>query len=132
MNLTLFLGLLATLGTYVASRAPTEDELVTSFQKAQRFYAEGAYGQAIEEYNAVSQVRSKVIDTAGIEVSVGEENYPLGEAAAYQIGNAYYKFYQDYDRFAEEARNAKKKKEFRTLADTSLARAAASAAATRP
>ena len=125
MNLTLFLGLLAAVGTFVASRAPTEDELVTSFHKAQRFYAEGAYDQAIEEYATVSEVRSKVLDTRDIEVSVGEENFPLGEAAAYQIGNAHYKFYQDYDRFAEEARNAKKKIEFRALADTSLARATA-------
>ncbi len=125
MGLTLFLSLLAAAGTYLATRTPTESELVSSFQEAQRFYAEGAYDQAIDEYTDVSRVRSRVLAVEQVQVVVGEESFPLQEAAAYQIGNAYSKLYEEYDRFAEEARNAARRAEYRSLADTSFARAIA-------
>ena len=125
MGLTLFLSLLAAAGTYLATRTPTEGELVSSFQEAQRFYAEGAYDQAIDEYTDVSRVRSRVLAVDQVQVVVGEESFPLQEAAAYQIGNAYSKLYEEYDRFAQEARNAARRAEYRALADTSFDRAVA-------
>ena len=125
MNLTLIVGLLTIAGAYFAARTPSEEEMVASFQEAQRFYAEGAYDQAIAEYTAVTQVQSKALDVQNIEVTVGEERFPLGEAAFYQIGNAYAKLYQDYTRFAEETPTAEKKAEYQTLSDSTFARAVA-------
>ena len=125
MNLNLILGILAAAGAYLATRTPTENELVSSFQEAQRFYAEGAYDQAIAEYTEVSQLRSRALEVDKVQVVVGEESFPLQEAAAYQIGNAHSKFYEDYDRFADEARNADKRVEYRGLADSSFARSVA-------
>ncbi len=123
MNLTLILTMLAAAGTYLATHTPTENELVSSFQEAQRFYAEGAYDQAIDEYTDVYRVRSRVLAVDQVQVIVGEESFPLQEAAAYQIGNAYSKLYEEYDRFAGESRNARRRTEYRAQADTSFARA---------
>ena len=125
MSLTLILTMLAAAGTYLATRAPTEGELVSSFQEAQRFYAEGAYDQAIAEYSEVSRVRSRVLEVDRVQVVVDEESYPLQEAAAYQIGNAWSKLYEEYDRFAAESRSAARRAEYRALADSSFALAIA-------
>jgi len=125
MNLTLIAGLLTVAGAYFAARTPSEEELVALFQEAQRFYAEGAYDQAIAEYAAVTRVQSKALDVQNIEVVVGEERFPLRDAAFYQIGNAHAKLYQDYTRFAEETTNAAKRAEYQALSDSTLARAVA-------
>ena len=125
MNLTLIVGLLTITGAYFAARTPSAEELVASFQEAQRFYAEGAYDQAIAEYTAVTRVRSKALDVQNIEVTVGEERFPLGEAAFYQIGNAHSKLYQDYTRFAEDTSTAEKRAEYQALSDSAFARAVA-------
>ena len=125
MSLTLLLTLLAAGGTWMATRAPTEGELVSSFQEAQRFYAEGAYDQAIDEYTDVSRVQSRVLDVGQVQVVVDEESYPLQEAAAYQIGNAWSKLYEEYDRFAAESRSAARRAEYRARADSSFALAIA-------
>ena len=125
MSLTLILTMLAAAGTWMATRAPTEGELVSSFQEAQRFYAEGAYDQAIAEYGEVSRVRSRVLEVGQVQVLVDEESYPLQEAAAYQIGNAWSKLYEEYDRFAAESRSAARRAEYRALADSSFALAIA-------
>ena len=125
MNLTFIVGLLTIAGAYLASRTPSEEELVASFQEAQRFYAEGAYDQAIVEYTAVTRVQSKALAVAHIEAIVGEERFPLRDAAFYQIGNAHSKLYQDYTRFAAETPNAAKKAEYQALSDSTFARAVA-------
>ena len=125
MNLTLIVGLLTITGAYFAARTPSAEELVASFQEAQRFYAEGAYDQAIAEYTAVTRVQSKALDVQNIEVTVGEERFPLGEAAFYQIGNAHSKLYQDYTRFAEDTSIAEKRAEYQALSDSAFARAVA-------
>lgn len=125
MNLTLIVGLLTLAGAYLAARTPSEEELVASFQEAQRFYAEGAYDQAIVKYTAVTRVQSKVLDVQNIEVMVGEERFPLRDAAFYQIGNAHSKLYQDYTRFAEETPNAEKRVEYQARSDSTFARAVA-------
>ena len=125
MNLTLIVGLLTIAGAYFAARTPSEEELVASFQEAQRFYAEGAYDQAIAEYTAVTRVQSKVLTVQNIEVVVGEERFPLRDAALYQIGNAHSKLYQDYTRFAEETPNDEKRAEYQALSDSTFAQAVA-------
>ena len=98
---------------------------MASFQEAQRFYAEGAYDQAIAEYTAVTRVQSKVLTVQNIEVIVGEERFPLRDAALYQIGNAHSKLYQDYTRFAAETPNDEKRVEYQALSDSTFARAVA-------
>ena len=70
MSLFLVLSLLTVGGTYLASRVPNQEDMVNSFQEAQRFYAEGAYDQAIVQYEDVSRVRSRAMDTERIHVTV--------------------------------------------------------------
>ena len=121
MGLSPLLVLLTIGGTLFAFRSPTEEELVASFGEAQRFYAEGAYDQAIERYEEVSRVRSRILDAERIEVTVGEDRYPVQEASAYQVGNAQGKLHADHSRFAVEARTAARREQYRILADSAFA-----------
>ena len=123
MNLAFFLGLLTLGGTLFAFRSPTEEELVALFEEAQQFYAEGAYDQAISQYEHVAQVRSRILDTQAIQAMVGEESYPVQEAALYQIGNAHIKLHEEYTGIAEDTRDASRRGEYRTLADSAFGRA---------
>lgn len=125
MTLAFFLGLLTLGGTFFAFHSPTEEELVELFGRAQQFYAEGAYDQAISQYEHVSQVRSRLLDTRAIQVTVGEARYPVQEAALYQIGNAYTKIHEEYAGFAAQARDASHQEEYRALADSAFGDAAA-------
>ena len=122
MNLVLVLALVTVLGTQFAARTPNRDDLVASFHDAQAFYAEGAYDQAIVRYEEVLQVRSRLLDTQKISVSVGSESFPLLEAANYQIGNAYSKLFTDFSRFAGEARDPERREGFQAQADSAFAR----------
>lgn len=121
MGLGILLIIATAAGALLSFRAPSEKALLDRFEAAQRFYAEGAYDQAIEGYRAVTQVRSHVLDARAIAVVVGEVAYPVQEAAVYQIGNANRKLYADYRRFAAEGQH----QEYRDLADSALARGAA-------
>ncbi len=125
MNLVFIIGLITIGGTYFASQVPNQENLLSSFSEAQRFYAEGAYDQAIAQYEAVSQVRSRVLDAESIQVTVGEEEFPVQEAAVYQIGNAYAKLYGDYTRFVENARSAADRSRLQARADSAFAAAVA-------
>ena len=122
MNLVLVLALVTILGTQFASRTPNRDDLVASFRDAQAFYAEGAYDQAIVRYEEVLQVRSRLLDTQKILVSVGSESFPVLEAANYQIGNAYSKLFTDFSRFAGEARDPERREDLQAQADSAFAR----------
>lgn len=122
MNLVLVLALVTVLGTQFAARTPNRDDLVASFRDAQAFYAEGAYDQAIVRYEEVLQVRSRLLDTQKISVSVGSESFPVLEAANYQIGNAYSKLFTDFSRFAEEARDPERREGLQVQADSAFAR----------
>ena len=122
MNLVLVLALVTVLGTQFAARTPNRDDLVASFRDAQAFYAEGAYDQAIVRYEEVLQVRSRLLDTQKISVSVGAEHFPVLEAANYQIGNAYSKLFTDFSRFAEEARDPERQVGLQAQADSAFAR----------
>ncbi|MED5415359.1 MAG: hypothetical protein VYC64_10430, partial [Candidatus Latescibacterota bacterium] len=83
----LLLAVLTLAGTFFSFQSPSEKELLDRFGEAQRFYAEGAYDQAITHYDAVSRVRSRVLETQLLDVTVGEASYPVQEAAVYQVGN---------------------------------------------
>jgi len=120
MNLFLVL-LLTAGGTYLASSVPNEEDMVHSFQEAQRFYAEGAYDQAIAQYEAVSEVRSRALKTGTIQVTVGEEAFPLQEAAAYQIGNSFAKVYEEYARQAGEESDGDRRQRLIAQADSAFA-----------
>ncbi|MBQ43612.1 MAG: hypothetical protein CME15_14270 [Gemmatimonadetes bacterium] len=122
--LAVFVGILTIGGAHFSFKIPSEVEMVDSFGEAQRFYAEGAYDQAIEGYLQVSQIRSRILDAQSIQVTVGEETYPVQEAAIYQIGNAQGKLYVDYARFSDEARSSGRRAEYRVLADTAFAASA--------
>ena len=122
MNLVLVLALVTILGTQFAARTPNRDDLVASFRDAQAFYAEGAYDQAIVRYEEVLQVRSRLLDTQKILVSVGSESFPVLEAANYQIGNAYSKLFTDFSRFAEETRDPRRREGLQAQADSAFAR----------
>ena len=120
MNLLLVL-IVTVGGTLIASRLPNQEDMVNSFQEAQRFYAEGAYDQAIVQYEAVSRIRSKTLDTEGIQVTVGEEVFPVQEAADYQIGNSYAKVYTDYARQAEDEPDGVHRGRLASKADSAFA-----------
>ncbi|MCX8214301.1 MAG: tetratricopeptide repeat protein, partial [SAR202 cluster bacterium] len=121
MSLFLVLGLLTVGGTYLASNVPNEEDMVHSFHEAQRFYAEGAYDQAIAQYEAVSRLRSRALNTRSIQVAVGEEQFPLQEAAAYQVGNSFAKVYQEYARQAEDASAGDRRPQLIAQADSAFA-----------
>ena len=121
MNLFLLLTVLTAGGTYIASRVPNQEDMVNSFQEAQRFYAEGAYDQAIAQYEAVTQVRSRALDASGILVSVGEDEFPLQEAADYQIGNSHSKVYEELTQQAGDESDGVRRGQLAVLADSAFA-----------
>ena len=102
MNLFLLLTLITAGGTYLASRVPNQEDMVSTFREGQRFYAEGAYDQAITKYEAVLRIRSRALDVEGIQVAVGDDEFSAQEAAHYQIGNSFSKLYAAFARQAEE------------------------------
>ena len=93
---------------------PTADELKAAFDQGQRFYASGAYDQAIERYRLVAGSQSELLDEKAVRVAVGEVDAPQDEVARYQIGNAYFKMAEDalqrtggsHDRRAREGAKA--------------------------
>jgi tetratricopeptide (TPR) repeat protein len=121
MGLVTALLLLTVGGSYFAFKSPTEEELVGAFAEAQRFYAEGAYDQAIEVYADVAQIRSRVLETKSVQVEVAEESYPVQEAALYQTGNAYSKLFQEHLSFAGTAANDAKRMVHQAKADSTRA-----------
>lgn len=112
-------------GAFFSLRSPSEKELLDRFAEAQRFYAEGAYDQAIAQYGAVSRVRSRVLDAKAIAVDVGGASYPVQEAAVYQIGNANRKLFADDRRFAGSVATQEQRRQYEALADSALAHGAA-------
>jgi tetratricopeptide (TPR) repeat protein len=120
MSFALVIGLVTAVGAFFSFRAPTGDEMVASFAEAQRFYAEGAYDQAIERYSQVAKVHSRVLDAATIQVEVGENAFPVREAALYQTGNSHVKLFADSDRFSAGSETATARDEYRILADSAF------------
>jgi tetratricopeptide (TPR) repeat protein len=84
------------LGVTVGTRfVPTAEELRAAFEQGQKFYASGAYDQAIERYRQVTRSKSDLLDEKAVKVAVGEVNAPLDEVAWYQIGNAFFKMAEE-------------------------------------
>ena len=119
MSLAIIVGIITIGGAALSFRTPTEDELKASFAEAQRFYAEGAYDQAVQTYRSVSEIESRVLNASAIQVIVGEEFFPVQEAALYQLGNAFNKRYADFRLFAEN--DPERRADYLRLADSSYA-----------
>ena len=81
-----------------ATKVPTKDELEAAFEAGQKFYASGAYDQALEQYDRIIRTESALLREERVQVTVGELTVGIREAALFQSGNAYFKM-------AEEARN---------------------------
>lgn len=84
------------VGFYGATRdVPTAEEIRASFDHGQKFYATGAYDQAIGEYQSIVRSRSSLLKMDDVTVSVGDITAPLQEVATYQIGNAHLKMSEE-------------------------------------
>ena len=124
MTLFLIVTALTLGGTWFASRVPNAEDMVNSFREAQRFYAEGAYDQAIAQYEAVSKIRSRALNSGRIRVAVDQGEFPLQEAADYQIGNSYAKVYEDLAAGAEDEPRGSRRAAIEAKADSAFAAAA--------
>jgi len=84
------------VGMVAATRdVPTAEEMLASFDHGQKFYASGAYDQAIEKYENIVESRSPFLKMQKVAVTVGDISAPLQEVAPYQIGNAHLKMAEE-------------------------------------
>ena len=95
----------------LARDVPTEDYMLSTFQAGQSFYSEGAYDQAIEKYSDVGGVRSLLLDDAAIVVVVGEVEATVKDAAIYQVGNSWFKMFEEEFQAAEAAANERQREQ---------------------
>ena len=101
-----------TLGISLLARdVPTEDYMLSTFQAGQSFYSEGAYDQAIEKYSDVGGVRSLLLDDAAIVVVVGDVETTVKDAAIYQVGNSYFKMFEEEFQAAEATANERQRQQ---------------------
>lgn len=101
-----------TLGiAMIAKDVPTGDSMLSTFQAGQSFYSEGAYDQAIDKYRSVGDVTSMLLDDGDIIVVVGEVEATVKDAAIYQVGNSYFKLFEEQFQAAEASRNESQKAE---------------------
>lgn len=105
------IGLMAGV-TLLARNVPTGDYMLSTFQAGQGFYSEGAYDQAIEKYKEVGNIRNPLLDDREIAVTVGEVETTVKDAALYQVGNSYFKMFEEEMRAAESARNSEERKKW--------------------
>ena len=103
---------------------PTADEMQASFDHAQKFYASGAYDQAIENYQHIVQSKSRFLHLDEVQVTVGEITAPLQEVAPYQIGNAYFRMGEEALQQATGARSQEEQSRYLTEVRTQFERAA--------
>jgi tetratricopeptide (TPR) repeat protein len=94
---------------FIARDGPTGDFMLSTFQAGQSFYSEGAYDQAIDKYRSVGDVTSVLLDDRDIVVVVGEVEATVKDAATYQVGNSYFKLFEEESLAAQNLRDAKKK-----------------------
>ena len=94
---------------FIARDVPTGDFMLSTFQAGQSFYSEGAYDQAIDKYRSVGDVTSVLLDDRDIVVVVGEVEATVKDAATYQVGNSYFKLFEEESLAAQNLRDAKKK-----------------------
>ncbi len=95
-----------TLGiALLAKDVPTREYMLSTFQAGQSFYSEGAYDQAIEKFEDISSVRSMLLDDSDIIVVVGKVETAVKDAAIYQMGNAYFKMFEEEFRASKDESN---------------------------
>ena len=95
-----------TLGiALLAKDVPTKEYMLSTFQAGQSFYSEGAYDQAIEMFEDISSVRSMLLEGSDIVVVVGKVETAVQDAAIYQMGNAYFKMFEEEFRAAQDESN---------------------------
>ena len=94
--ITVLVSLALLTGMIVATQSvPTAGEMQASFSQGQKFYASGAYDQAIDSYQHVVKSSSKYLQMDSVRVAIGEIDAPLQEVAPYQIGNSYLKMAEE-------------------------------------
>ena len=108
----------------VTRSVPTAPELQATFAGAQKFYASGAYDQAIEGYQHIIRSQSRFLQMRDVEVTVGEITAPLQEVARYQIGNARFKSAEEALASASRSRDPARRSRFQDRARSLFGEAA--------
>ena len=114
-----------TLMIAVTRSVPTAPEMQATFADAQRFYASGAYDQAIEGYRHIIRSQSRFLQMRDVEVTVGEITAPLQEVARYQTGNAHFKSAEEARASAARSRDPARRSRLRDRARALFGEAAA-------
>ncbi|MCY3762594.1 MAG: tetratricopeptide repeat protein [Gemmatimonadetes bacterium] len=118
-------GILAGLSLLIAAarNVPTASDLQWWFEEGQKFYASGAYDQAVEKYGLITAVESRFLETDSLSYAVGEISAPVRDVALYQTGNSYFKMAREELELARRAaseqrrdRHRESAREHRTLA----------------
>jgi len=100
---------------YFVTGIPTPDEMIADFQAAQKFYTSGAYDQALDAYQEVTEVESRFLNEENVVVEFGELIVPVQEASLYKIGQTYFKMIQEENRKAGESEEDEVKEKARKL-----------------
>jgi len=101
---------------YFVTGIPTPEEMIANFQAAQKFYTSGAYDQALEAYQAVTEVQSRFLTEDNVLVEFGNMEIPVQDASIYKIGQTYFKMIQEENKKAEKAETDEEKEKARQLA----------------
>ena len=109
----------------VTRSVPTAPEMQATFADAQKFYASGAYDQAIEGYRHIIRSESRFLQMRDVEVTVGEITAPLQEVARYQTGNAYFKSAEEALASAARSRDPARRSRYQDRARSLFGEAAA-------
>ena len=109
---------------------PTAEEVEAHFDHGQKFYASGAYDQAIDNYQRIGKSRSRLLQLEKVQVTVGDITAPLQEVAPYQIGNAYYRMGEEVLERAADSRSEEEQSRYLGEARTHFEQAAESFAHT--
>ena len=96
---------------YFVTGIPTPDEMIANFDSAQKFYTSGAYDQALEAYQEVSEIESRFLEEEKVIVEFGTLQIPVQDASIYKIGQTYFKMIQEEDRKAAESDATDEEKE---------------------
>ena len=113
-----------TLGiALLAKDVPTREYMLSTFQAGQSFYSEGAYDQAIEKFEDISGVRSMLLEDSDIVVVVGRVETAVKDAAIYQMGNAYFKMFEEEFRAAKDESNKEEQEQPKERAEEYLEKA---------
>jgi len=116
MNIGYVFLIIITGMAYFVTGIPTPDEMIANFQAAQKFYTSGAYDQALEAYQEVSEVESRFLSEENVVVEFGNLVIPVQDASIYKIGQTYFKMVQEENRKSREAESDEEREKSRLLA----------------